>query len=150
MAVFPFLEIVPFENQPGDERLQDVTVQHLLDHKGGWDRQEAYDPMYQLKRIQREMKIGKSFDSKDLIAYMLAQPLQFGPGTRKAYSNFGYVVLGRVIEKQMGAKYVDVLNEKLGEPLGIVDTHVSDFPAKRPRCSRSLLSKTKRFRHESP
>lgn len=128
--VFPFLAIEPFGNQFGDERLQDVTVQHLLDHKGGWDRKEAYDPMYQLKRIQREMHIGKSFDSRDLIAYMLAQPLQFDPGTKKAYSNFGYVVLGRVIEKQTGRKFIDVLGAQLCEPLGIVDVHISDHPPK--------------------
>jgi len=36
---------------------------------------------------------------------MLGQPLDFAPGTRYAYSNFGYCVLGRIIEKITGQTY---------------------------------------------
>ena len=39
------------------------------------------------------------------IGYMLRRPLQFEPGARDAYSNFGYCLLGRVIEKVTGKSY---------------------------------------------
>ena len=47
------------------------------------------------------------------------QPLQFDPGSRSCYSNFGYCVLGRVIEKVTGKSYVTYIQEKILAPLGI-------------------------------
>ncbi|MCA9075966.1 MAG: beta-lactamase family protein [Planctomycetaceae bacterium] len=128
LKVFQYLELVPFQNQLGDERLKDVTVQHLLDHKGGWDRDAAFDPMYQLKRIQTEMRVLNNFSSHHVIQYMLSQPLQLAPGEKRAYSNFGYVVLGRVIEKQTGESYGTALQSNIGDPLGLHDIHVSGHP----------------------
>ena len=40
-----------------------------------------------------------------IIRYQLGQPLDFDPGERYAYSNFGYCLLGRVIEKLTGKPY---------------------------------------------
>jgi CubicO group peptidase (beta-lactamase class C family) len=49
---------------------------------------------------------------------MLGQPLDFEPGMRYAYSNFGYCVLGRVIEQVTGRRYEDFVREILA-PIGI-------------------------------
>ena len=51
--------------------------------------------------------------------YFLDQPLQSEPGVRYAYSNSGYVLLGKIIEIVCGAPYADVLKERLFEPLGL-------------------------------
>ena len=40
--------------------------------------------------------------ARDIIDSMAGQPLQFEPGTDRAYSNFGYCLLGRVIERVTG------------------------------------------------
>jgi CubicO group peptidase (beta-lactamase class C family) len=50
---------------------------------------------------------------------MAGQPLQFDPGSKTAYSNFGYCVLGRVIEKASGKPYVRYVREDLLAPLGV-------------------------------
>jgi N-acyl-D-amino-acid deacylase len=50
---------------------------------------------------------------------MLSRPLDFDPGTRHAYSNFGYCVLGRVIEKVSGQPYETFVREKILVPAGI-------------------------------
>jgi len=41
---FAFLNMRP--GQKGDDRLNDVTVRHLLQHTGGWDRDKSFDPMF--------------------------------------------------------------------------------------------------------
>jgi N-acyl-D-amino-acid deacylase len=54
-----------------------------------------------------------------VIDYMRTQPLQFDPGTRFAYSNFGYCLLGRVIEKIGGAPYGAYVQRETLAPLGV-------------------------------
>ena len=55
----------------------------------------------------------------NVIRYMLSRPLDFDPGTRYAYSNFGYCVLGRLIEKLSGVAYEKFVQEKVLAPAGI-------------------------------
>jgi N-acyl-D-amino-acid deacylase len=52
---------------------------------------------------------------------MLGQPLQFTPGSKKVYSNFGYCVLGRVIEKAADVDYIEYLKRDVFRPLGVND-----------------------------
>lgn len=69
--------------------LEEVTIDHLLSHKVGEWQNDHTDPMlYDL-----------SLSSKDLINLTLKKrPLSFLPGNTYRYSNFGYFLLGRVIE----------------------------------------------------
>jgi N-acyl-D-amino-acid deacylase len=60
-------------------------------------------------------------DQDMIIRYMLGQKLDFDPGTRYAYSNFGYCLLGRVIEQVSGEKYELYVKHHLLAPLGIKD-----------------------------
>jgi CubicO group peptidase (beta-lactamase class C family) len=50
---------------------------------------------------------------------MAGQPLQFKPGSKSVYSNFGYSLLGQIIEKVTGRTYVDYVRTELLAPLGI-------------------------------
>ena len=52
---------------------------------------------------------------------MMTMPLDFTPGTKYAYSNFGYCVLGRIIEKITGVRYEDYVKRVLLAPMGITD-----------------------------
>lgn len=67
-----------------------ITLEHLLTHtSGGWNNQHA-DPMF----------MNPGMNHAELIEWVLrTRPLDHPPGESYAYSNFGFCVLGRVIEK---------------------------------------------------
>jgi N-acyl-D-amino-acid deacylase len=58
-------------------------------------------------------------EAKTIVRYMQGQPLDFDPGTKSAYSNFGYNVLGRVIEHVSGLPYEQFVIENTLTPVGI-------------------------------
>ena len=119
--VFPLLGIKPYNGKEGDGRLGSITVQHLLDHKGGWDRDKSFDPMFRMPEIEKALDLKKPATPVNVIEYMLAEPLQFAPGTREAYSNFGYCVLGRVVEHVTGKAYAAAVHDDILRQLGIRD-----------------------------
>jgi N-acyl-D-amino-acid deacylase len=117
-----------------DERWKQVTVLHLLQHTGGWDRDRSFDPMFVSPDVVRELKVPPPARPEDIIRYMLRRPLEFDPGSKSVYSNFGYCLLGRVIEKVSGKGYEDYVREEVLAPLG----------AKQMRLGKTLLSERAR------
>jgi CubicO group peptidase (beta-lactamase class C family) len=116
---FVYLAVQPPPGATMDKRLTEITIQDLIDHKGGWDRDKAGDPMFMSLKIARALGIPGPPTPAEIITYMAGQPLQFNPGSKSVYSNFGYCVLGRVIEKATGKKYIDYVHEAVTEPLGL-------------------------------
>jgi CubicO group peptidase (beta-lactamase class C family) len=104
-----------------DKRISSITVHHLLEHKGGWDRTASFDPMFRAPQIEEELKLGRPAGPEDVIRYMLARPLDFDPGVRVAYSNFGHCVLGRVLERAWKKPYFDAVSFAIFKPIGIKD-----------------------------
>jgi N-acyl-D-amino-acid deacylase len=102
-----------------DERWKNVTILDLLQHRGGWDRDKSFDPMFRSPDICKEMKVKPPANQEAIIRYMLRRPLDFNPGERMAYSNFGYCLLGRVIEKVSEKRYEDYVKEEVLAPLGV-------------------------------
>lgn len=109
LPVFPYLA----RGTATDTRLNRVTVRHLLEHSGGWDRDIAGDPMFNLVSIAAQMGVPSPPDADTILRWMLRQPLQFAPGARSAYSNFGYLVLGQVVAKASGQRYEDYVHNLL-------------------------------------
>jgi CubicO group peptidase (beta-lactamase class C family) len=60
------------------------------------------------------------------IAFFRDKPLDFEPGTKFDYSNSNFEVLGAVIEKVSGKKYVEMLRERIFDPLGMKDTGLDE------------------------
>jgi N-acyl-D-amino-acid deacylase len=109
--------------QPGDgkqiePRFREVTIEQLLRHTGGWDRDRSFDPMFRPKKIADELGIAAPADSTAVVRYMLGRPLDFTPGERYSYSNFGYCVLGRIIERVTGESYEAAIRRLVLEPCG--------------------------------
>ena len=102
-----------------DARLRDITIEQLLLHRGGWDRDKSFDPMFQSVRFAKEQGNPSPANQRDVIVSMLSQRLDFEPGERFAYSNFGYCLLGRVIEKIAGESYETFVQSNVLKPLGI-------------------------------
>lgn len=92
------------------ERVRRLTVRHLLTHtSGGWSN-NGDDPMF----------LNPGFNHHELIAWTLAnQPLEHEPGTHYAYSNFGFCVLGRVIERVTGRGYEKFVKDTIAEKCGM-------------------------------
>ncbi len=107
-----------------DPRVARITIRNLLEHRGGWDRNANFDPVWKTEMIARKMGVAQPIAPTKVIEYMLRyRELDFDPGTRYAYSNFGYCVLGRIIEKLGGRPYARWIKEALLSPLGISDMH---------------------------
>lgn len=115
--VFKLLDDTPANrpNSKPDRRLADITVRHLLLHAGGWDRSRSFSPMG-LKgttKIATALGVPPPGRPADVIRYMLGEPLDFDPGSRMAYSNFGYLLLGRVIEHVSGQPYEEYVKQEI-------------------------------------
>jgi N-acyl-D-amino-acid deacylase len=137
LEVFPYLGIRPYNGKEGDVRMRQITIAHLLEHKGGWDMEKTFDPMFRTNQIEKALHLRGRANPRNVIEYMLAQPLQFDPGRRYAYSNFGYCVLGRVLEKATGKPYKAVLDSEILRPLDITDIKLGRS-ATRERDSREV------------
>ena len=101
---------------PAAPYLDEVTVSHLLTHTaGGWPN-DATDPMF------RNPGMGHA----ELIAWTLRNvTLQHRPGTRYAYSNFGYCLLGRIIERVSGKSYAEHIAEVILRPFGLASMRIA-------------------------
>ncbi|HYT92757.1 MAG TPA: serine hydrolase domain-containing protein [Gemmataceae bacterium] len=124
--VFAILKIQPFL-PPGarvDPRLKDTTVRHLLQHTGGFDRDKSGDPMFMSVEIATALKVQPPATADQILSYMMGKPLDFTPGKDYIYSNYGYCVLGRLIEKVSGQSYEDYVRQAVLTPLGMKHTRV--------------------------
>jgi N-acyl-D-amino-acid deacylase len=102
--VVTLLDMTPSELP--DPRVNEITVRDLLYHAGGWDRaQSGFDPPFAADRIAIAMNERPPASADMMVRFMLAQQLDFAPGSRQVYSNIGYAALGRVIEAVGGHPY---------------------------------------------
>jgi N-acyl-D-amino-acid deacylase len=117
-------DIEPLPGDRVDPRVKNITVRHLLYHSGGWDRAKSGDPNSFSERVAKRMQVQLPIKPRQLTRYMLGRPLDFDPGTESRYSNFGYIVLGLVIEKVTGVSYERAMREILIVPLGLSKTRL--------------------------
>jgi CubicO group peptidase (beta-lactamase class C family) len=97
-----------------------ITIRNLLNHTSGLqdyeDQMSGYDsnlPDDQLRQIQDE----------EVLALLKQQKTtKFPPGSKWAYSNSGYVVLGSVVQKVSGISFAEFLRQRIFEPLKMSNT----------------------------
>lgn len=117
-------DLQPPEGSTVDNRIYDITIRDLLQHSGGWDRELSFDPMFMSQEIAEAMGVQAPASAETIIRYMMGQPLDFTPGSRYAYSNFGYCVLGRIIERTTQESYEDFVNTFVLEQMGITQMQI--------------------------
>lgn len=113
------LNLVPPAGQTADSRLTQVTVKRLLQHLGGWNRDTTFDPMFYDKPIATSLQASLPITRRQITTYMTGRPLQHDPGSTYVYSNYGYSLLGQIIENVTGKPYYSYIAETILTPLGI-------------------------------
>jgi D-alanyl-D-alanine carboxypeptidase len=87
-----------------------ITLEHLLSHTSGLPSANE-DPSLRARnrRITWEEELG----------FLQAQGAMFCPGQYWRYSNSGYILLGKVIEKVTGKRFHDAIRQEVVQPLGL-------------------------------
>ncbi len=106
-----------YTNAMRDPRMRDITVDHLLRHKGGFTL-GAGDPMFNTKDIMAVKRLTTPPTNEELTKIVLGRRLGFTPGAGRRYSNFGYMLLSLVIERVTDMNYWDYIREAVLEPAG--------------------------------
>jgi CubicO group peptidase (beta-lactamase class C family) len=109
-----------------------ITSRQLLGHLGGIRHYKTHsldDPeILSFKHYSDPIPDGLKFFKDD--------PLVATPGTKFSYSNFGYVLIGCVIEGASGEKYADFVRDNVFSPAGMTETVLDDRLAIIPRRTR--------------
>lgn len=101
---------------PYGTNIERITVGHLLQHTGGGWSNDSQDPMFSHPAMNQAQLITWVLDNR---------PLDTVPGTSYAYSNFGYSVLGRIIERVTGEAYDGYVRRAVLAPSGIGDMAIA-------------------------
>lgn len=106
---------------PNRDAAAKVTIQHLLNMSSGIGDffNEKYDatPKNKIRSI------------KDYLPLFANEPLEFEPGTRRRYSNGGYIVLGAIIEALSGQDYYSYVREHIFKPAGMENSDAYELDA---------------------
>lgn len=101
--------------RPYRTHVTSITIRHLLHHtSGGWSN-NGNDPMFSNPQMSATQLITHVIDNV---------PLSYAPGVRYAYSNFGYSILGRIIEKVSGQSYETFVKNAVLAPSGISEMSI--------------------------
>ncbi len=92
-----------------------VTIHQLLNHTSGI-------PSYTGLAKFIEEASRNSYSVDDFVKKYASNDLEFEPGSKFAYNNSGYFLLGAIIEKVTGKTYEQVLKERILDPLGMKNT----------------------------
>jgi CubicO group peptidase (beta-lactamase class C family) len=99
-----------------------ITVRHLLTHSAGFPEDNLW----------ADRQMGQSNERVD--AWLKAGlPFSTAPGTSFEYSNYGFVILGRIVERASGQPYDVYVRTKILEPLDMRSStfHAAAVPAER-------------------
>jgi len=109
--------------QYGDDRYEEITVRHLLNHTAGWSRFSG-DPMFSSLYVARKMHIKPPAKLDAILQFALSRRLNYDPGSRYSYSNLGYGILGEIVARKSGMAYQDYVIMNILKPLDIHDMHI--------------------------
>jgi CubicO group peptidase (beta-lactamase class C family) len=142
--VAPFIaHLTPAPGATVDPRWEQITIRQLLNHTGGWDRDKpngGFDPMFRPAIAAAAVNAPAPASAETVIRYMKGLPLDFNPGEKFVYSNFGYAILGRVIERASGMPYEEFVRTRVLQPVGASRTRVG-----RTRMSEALTGEVKYY-----
>jgi D-alanyl-D-alanine carboxypeptidase len=98
---------------PNKDVASKVTIDHLLTHTGGTG--DFFGPEFDKHRLELRTL-------EDYVKLYGERGLGFEPGSRWEYSNYGFLLLGLVVEKASGQDYYDYVREHIFKPAGMNST----------------------------
>ena len=101
-----------------------ITIRQLLTHTSGipsWDEDDEL-------REEIFSHPGEGWTVEKMVQIVGEQPLLFEPGTDYSYSNVGYFLVGRVIEKVTGNSVESEIEKRIAGPLGLENTFLPGGP----------------------
>lgn len=98
---------------PNKALADQLTVRHLLTHTGGTG--DIFTEEFTQKREQLH-------EHSDYVTLFGKRAATFAPGAQEEYSNYGYVLLGAIIEAVTTKSYHQVIEENILKPAGMQDT----------------------------
>ncbi|SFR69845.1 D-alanyl-D-alanine carboxypeptidase [Agromyces sp. CF514] len=134
-ALLPHDELARlFERDGTADAAGGATVHHLLTHTSGVA--DYFDgPVTRGSRMRRLVldDPDRLWTPAELLAFSRERQRPVGrPGARFAYSDTGYVLLGRVLEQATGRAFHDLLHERVFAPLGLRDSALLFRPPSAP------------------
>jgi CubicO group peptidase (beta-lactamase class C family) len=99
---------------PNQDVARKITIRQLMRHTSGIGG-NIFDPPASGRRNDVR-------SLKDYLPLFVNEPLQFEPGTKNAYSNAGYVVLGMLIERLSGQDYYSYVKQHIFDAAGMTRT----------------------------
>jgi CubicO group peptidase (beta-lactamase class C family) len=115
-----------------------ITIEHLLNHSAGFA--DIFVAEYRQNQL--------AFDTLDKkLKLLLDRPLLFKPGTDHRYSNYGYVVLGVILEKVTGKHFEDLLTNNIFNQAGMSSTTFKPNHSHRHQSKRYTYQFDSELRH---
>jgi CubicO group peptidase (beta-lactamase class C family) len=124
--VYRFLGVTAplLASQTPDPRSKEITVAELVDHTAGLPGSSGSDPEFNMFTIEREAGNTGPLTEEQYTAYLYGVALASDPGATETYSNDGYFLLQRVIERATHETYIDWIDRNVLQPAGIDDAYV--------------------------
>ena len=107
----PLITYIP--DYPNKELASKVTIHQLLTHTGGTG--DIFGPEYNAHRLELRTLA-------DYVTLYGSRPLAFEPGSKWDYSNYGFILLGRVVERVSGMSYYDYVAKNIFAPAGMTSS----------------------------
>ncbi|HEV2988468.1 MAG TPA: serine hydrolase [Candidatus Angelobacter sp.] len=115
----------------GKLRTDDLAKKYLPDAPTAWDKITIYHLLTHTSGIPDDAAKYEPGTPDKLIFH--DKPLNFEPGTRWAYTNLGYIVLGYLLERISGQTYEEFVQQNIFKPLGMNDSGLMSFVTIIPR-----------------
>lgn len=98
---------------PSRSFAEQVTLRHLLTHTGGAG--DFFGPEFMAHRLEL-------LDPADFVALFGPRDPEFEPGSQYKYANYGFILMGRIIEVASGHRYDDYVAANILAPAGMTGT----------------------------
>ena len=107
------------------KHITNITVEHLLRHTGGFSNPHG-DAAFHPELVARWLNKDLPLSMDDMVEYASRNKLRARPGEWFDYSNLGYIVLSKIVERASGMPYEKYVKDSVLNPIGCYDIHLAE------------------------